>query len=455
MSPLPPDSEHRERLRESLHATARGNHDAPPRGPVHWPKPMANEAFVGPAGEFVRLVEPTTEADRHGLLLQFLAACGCLIGRGPGLMADGAFHPPRLWSVLVGASAKSRKGTSWERVREPLELVEPDFVAERIDAGLSSGEGLAYRVRDAQIVRRKAKKGEQTDADGMVEEIADPGVEDKRLLVVETEFAQPFKVMQREGNTLSIALRNAWDGKPLGGLTKRDPTRAKRHSITVIGHITVDEARRVIADLDVRGGVVNRFLFCCVKRARLLPRGGFVERGPLERLSTRLSTTIAEARRLDGPLDWTDEAGELWDGAYERLTADRPGLLGDAVARAESQTLRLALVYCLLDRRTLIDVEHLRAALAVWGYCERSAAYVFGERTGDPLADRFLAELRRHEGGRTRTDLREVAGGDRPAERIEVALDLLNRYGLAHYVIEKDTGGAPAERWFATRNEEQ
>ena len=45
--------------------------------------------------------------------------------------------------------------------------------------------------------------------------------------------------MQREGGRSRIALRCAWDGTPIGGLTKKDPTRAKRHHIALIGHITV------------------------------------------------------------------------------------------------------------------------------------------------------------------------------------------------------------------------
>ena len=206
---------------------ARGGHpsalDDGPADRREWPAPMRAEAFHGPAGAFVRAIETTTEADRHGLLLQLLAGAGSIIGRGPGIMADGAFHPPNVWPVLIGATSKARKGTSWARVREPLSHIDSDWAIERIDSGLSSGEGVAYRVRDERIGERKAKKGELGDARGMVEEVLDPGVEDKRLLVVESEFAQPFRAMQREGNTLGIALRCAWDGPPSADSPRRTP----------------------------------------------------------------------------------------------------------------------------------------------------------------------------------------------------------------------------------------
>jgi hypothetical protein len=44
----------------------------------------------------------------------------------------------------------------------------------------------------------------------------DPGVSDKRLLVYEPEFALVLKQMERQGNTLSAILRQAWESGNLG-----------------------------------------------------------------------------------------------------------------------------------------------------------------------------------------------------------------------------------------------
>jgi hypothetical protein len=191
--------------------------------PEGWPAPMRAEAFYGLAGDFVAMVGPHTEADPHGLLVQFLAAAGNAIGRGPGLMADGAFHATVICPVLVGSSSKARKGTSWSRVRETMEIADPIWTAEKIAGGLSTGEGLAYQIRDPVRQRRKAKKDETGDAEGFIDELVDAGVSDKRLFIVETEFAQIFRVMQREGNTLGIALRTLWDFGQAGGSDKEGP----------------------------------------------------------------------------------------------------------------------------------------------------------------------------------------------------------------------------------------
>jgi hypothetical protein len=433
-------------------ADARTSEDvfAPPKG---WPKPMRPEAFHGLPGDFVSMVEPHTEADPHGLLLQLLAAAGNAIGRGPGYMADGAFHATTIWPVLVGVSSKSRKGTSWSRVREVMALADPYWASTKIEGGLSTGEGLAHLMRDARSERRKPRKGETPDADGLVEELVDAGVTDKRCCVVETEFAQVFKVLQREGNTLSIALRTLWDFGQAGGLTKKDPTRVTGGHVTVIGHTTIDELRLVVSAVDLAGGLINRHLFCCVRRTKELPDGGFVPEARIEEFAAHLATVIRGAAELQGPLARTEDARELWHHVYSRLSADQPGRLGQATSRSEAQVLRLSLIYAVLDGRSVIDRDHLEAALAVWDYCHASAAYVFGTGTGDGLADRIRDALRKAPAGMTRTQIRELVGGRETEERIEIALRLLARYGLAYMTSEDGTRGRPAERWWTTDKE--
>ena len=44
----------------------------------------------------------------------------------------------------------------------------------------------------------------------------DPGAVDKRLFIVETEFAYVFHMIERVGNVLYRVLRDARDGKRLG-----------------------------------------------------------------------------------------------------------------------------------------------------------------------------------------------------------------------------------------------
>lgn len=89
-----------------------------------WPEPMAGEAFYGLAGDFVRLVEPETEADRVALLGNFLIAAGVLFGREAWVAADGKRHFPVEYLLMAGSTGTGRKGTATGRVLPVLESCE-------------------------------------------------------------------------------------------------------------------------------------------------------------------------------------------------------------------------------------------------------------------------------------------------------------------------------------------
>ena len=89
------------------------------------------------------------------------------------------------------------------------------------------------------------------------------------------------------------------------------------------------------------------------------------------------------------------------------------------------------------------------AALALWDYCERSVHYVFGDSLGDPVADEVLRLLRGCRDGLTRSEILNFFGRNHQSDRIGRALGLLLQHGLVRSE-RQDTGGRPAERWFAT-----
>ena len=64
-------------------------------------------------------------------------------------------------------------------------------------------------------------------------ETVDAGVLDKRLLVVESEFAQALQAAGRDGSILSPILRDAWDGKTLRVLAR---SKGSRQSAPDIHH---------------------------------------------------------------------------------------------------------------------------------------------------------------------------------------------------------------------------
>jgi len=426
--------------------TTNASRPAPPPG---WPDPLNEAAFYGLAGGIVSTIEPHTEADPAALLVQFLVCYGNEIGRTLHFTAEGSQHFCNLFACLIGDTSKGRKGSSLSHLIRLFRLIrteDPQSFEERKATGLASGEGLIHAIRDP--VEKQEPIKEKGKVSGYQDVIIDQGVSDKRLLVVESEFASPLKVMAREGNTLSPVLRQAWDGGTLQNLTKNSSEKATDPHVSVIGHITCNELQQRLNATEQTNGFGNRVLWVPVSRSKLLPEGGYLTDSDLTHLVSHLESAISFAST---PLELKrdKEAKELWYDVYPELSEGRPGLVGGLLGRAEAQVMRLACIYAGLDQSRFITPDHLRAALAVWEYCESGVRYVFGDRTGNTVADRILKELRAiSPGGLTRTEISELLHKHQKTRDIASSLELLEQSGLA-YSSKETTSGRPAETWFA------
>jgi hypothetical protein len=405
---------------------------SPPRKvlpvPSGWPEPPAAAAYHGLVGEIVQAIEPNTEADPVSVLVQLLVACGALIGRGAWFDVERTRHYPAEFAVLVGESSRARKGTSYDHVESLLGEIDPDFLL-RMENGLSTGEGLVWALRD--------RHGE------------DPGASDRRLLVSEPEFSRVLS--GRELASLSPVLRQAWDGRRLGLLTRNSPLRATEAHLALIGHITAAELRHCSTTLSVANGFLNRFLFVPCRRVQLLAHGG-EKKDPLAEtgLKERLAEVLGHARCAGG-LRFHPDAEEHWTTSYEEmseLSAD--GVTGALTARAEAHSIRLALIYALLDGASSIEVEHLQAAIALWDYAARGAEWALGDTTGVALAEQVHSHLVDNPGGVALTQLHELLNNNHTAAELREALKALEQAGRAECRKKKNPkGGRPAEIWTA------
>jgi Protein of unknown function (DUF3987) len=396
--------------------------------PVGWPEPPAAAAYHGLVGEIVQAIAPHTEADPVSVLVQLLIACGALIGRGAFFDVERTRHYPAEFAVLVGESSRARKGTSYDHIEWLLSEIDPEF-ALRMENGLSTGEGLVWALRD--------RHGE------------DAGAPDRRLLVSEPEFA---RVLQgREIASLSPVLRQAWDGRRLGLLTRNSPLRATGAHFALIGHITAEELRHCSTTLSIANGFLNRFLFVPCRRMQLLAHGG-EKKNPLAQtgLKDRLAEALERAR-CAGELCFHPDAEEHWTTSYEEMSElSTDGLTGALTARAEAHSIRLALIYALLDGASSIELDHLKAALALWDYAARGAEWALGDTTGVPLAEQLYRTLSDDPDELSRSQLRDSLNRNYPAAQVGEALESLERDGRAKRRMRKNpNGGRPAELWRA------
>ena len=412
-----------------------------------WPEPINEIAYHGLLGEIVRAIEPHSEADPAAILIQMMVAFGNLIHRNPFFRAEADHHYMNLFVVIVGATSKGRKGASWGHVWNIFQSVDENWSGNRILSGLSSGEGLIWAVRDPISKKEPVKEGTGKDrrVTHYLDIEVDSGETDKRLLILESEFASVLRRIGREGNTLSAILRQAWETGSLRTLTKTSPATATGAHISIVGHVTSEELRRNLTATEAANGFGNRFLWLCVKRSKALPEGGRIQDVDLDPFIRRLSEAANFARNV-GQIDRDDEARKVWARVYEKLSAGKPGLLGAMVSRAEAQVMRIACMYALLDKSRVIRKEHLQAALSVWDFVEKSVEHIFGGVLGDPVADAIMMALKGKKNGLTRTEISNLFGRHQDTSSITVALSTLHDKHLIKKQVH-ETNGRPTERW--------
>jgi hypothetical protein len=407
---------------------------------------LGEAAYLGVVGRFLRAVAPYTEATDAGILAHLLPAAGTLAGPGPHVWA-GNKQPARVNTVLVGPTNAGRKGTSFGPVDLLMKRVAKEFWGDQKVNGLASGEGLIAYVADREEWNEETKEMDTIPVE-------------KRLYVVEDEFSRVLAVMDRESNVLSQVIRSCFDSGDLATLTV-EPRRAAGAHVSITGHVTPVELLTRLNAVEMANGFGNRFLWFVVCSDKVMPHTRPIPDEVFEPFGLRFRAL----RNLGGlggdlPVEMDGAAERLWEGLYPRLRVDRPGLAGAMVSRASVMVLRLALIYALLTcplakykiggimpdpKRLAIGAEHLRAALAVWEYCEESAEMLFKSRTGDPLGDRLLQLL--DDGPMTRDEFNPHLSAKQKKE-VGPALARLEAAGRVRRTKVKHEGaGRPAERW--------
>ncbi len=172
-------------------------------------------------------------------------------------------------------------------------------------------------------------------------------------------------------------------------------------------------------------GFSNRFLWCFVTSIKRLPDGG--DHSVLDGYGERLRMAIEKARTIDR-VTRSEEARQLWHIVYSQLRRERKGAYGTATSRAAPQVVRLSLIYALIDGSSIIEIEHLRAALAVWSYCDESAEMFFGGSTPLNKFEKRILDFIVANDGCSKNDIRKAKASHKNAEEFDAVLsDLIKR----------------------------
>jgi hypothetical protein len=389
-----------------------------------WPQ-LDSKALAGIAGEFVALATKNSEADPVAVLATFLAHFGIECGPNPHIMVGDDKHYARLFASVVGDTSKARKGTSAQPVVRLFSKLSSlsslnssneniIYAPARTSPGpLSSGEGLIYAVRDP-VKSWDVKIGAY--------KIADPGIDDKRLFVLDQELASALQCTKREGNTLSTILRGLWDSGNVDPLTKTSKICTTGSHLGIVTHITIAELTRLLPETELLSGFSNRFVWIVARRAKMVPMPTPMPDAKLERIAEKICTLVAQAQKL-GRVELSLQAQEFWKGVYPELSKAHPGLMGAVINRAEAQVIRLALIYALLDGNAVIEQKHLESALALWNYAEASARLIFGDREENPIAQKILELLK--DGPKSATEIHRSFSNNIDKKKLDRAVNEL------------------------------
>jgi hypothetical protein len=362
--------------------------------------------LYGLVGDIALVGSQNTEANPYAVAASAIAYLGAAMGRGPYFPIGDDLHHARLFLLHVGRSGLGRKGTAKKlvkRIHEALKAKDELLAPQVHSGGLSTREGLAMLIHDGY-------KDGKTDV---------PAIVDKRLLVIESEFANVLHQSKRDGNTLSSGLRDAWDGTSIQPAVKTSRVWATDPHISFIGDITPSELLEVMSKREMTNGFANRFIFFYAEGNKV---NAFPQPTP-DNVVEALADRVAQVLRYAGAdnhgsnnvlrMELSPDAASVYDGLYGGELSDRSG--GERIVallvRRAPMLLRLAMLFALTDQTHIIGVDHINAALAWVRYWVDSVKFIFGAHTNPgtsntkpTITQRIVDHLTAH-GPTTRSDL--------------------------------------------------
>lgn len=399
-------------------ATVVGHRNAPDADPA---------CLYGLIGDVARAGSEGTETNAVAIAANFMAYLSCAVGRGVYLPIGNTRHHARLFCLHIGRSGRGRKGDAVSlvlRIDQALREMNEAFAPQVHRGGLSTREGLVALMHDGY------RQGRQNV----------PAIEDKRLWVVESEFANVLHQGRRDGNTLSAALRDCWDGVDLKPATKSNRLYASDPHACLSGAISPSELTGLMSARDLTNGFANRFLMIWAERSRMLPFPKETPQAVVEHLARRTLEVLAFVHadrhderdhlrmELSAHAQW--RYAQLYRGELNDDLGD--GTVGALLERRAPMLLRLAMLMALTDLQTRIDALHIDAAMAWIRHATASVRFVFVSAAEEAkqaqvreLSNRVLTFLRER-GQATRSQIStECFRGKVPKARIDACLEHL------------------------------
>jgi hypothetical protein len=347
------------------------------------PRP-SEECLYGLVGDVGRAAhEANREVNPFAAAATFMTIIAAAMGRGVYLPIGDDSHHARLFFLHVGRSGRGRKGSSSKLpnlIMRALKESYPDLDFQIHTGGLSSREGLVLKIHDGYGQGKNEV----------------PAVVDKRLWILESEFANVLHQAARDGNTLSAALRDAWDGTCIKPATKTAPISTTRPHINLMGHITPSELMECMKSRELSNGFANRFLIMWAEQTGLDPFPRQTPDALVKEFADRLARILyfcKSDRYAEGDvtrMSLSPSARARYEKIYRTEFQDRSGgeLVAGLMTRQAPMLQRMAMVFAATDQTTVITEQHLNAALAWVRYWRESVGFIFASANDEAAAQK-------------------------------------------------------------------
>lgn len=404
---------------------------------------LGDEGLSGLLGDMSNSLADGTEASKELIAGYLLSVLSVSIPRGYVSIPFGALNTvPRINALFVLGTG-SGKGLSekqanalLKRCKELIEDAEEYSFSRCHTGGLSTGEGLINFIRD-----------EYVDGKGVVIE----GVTDKRLLVVESEFANLLVKANAKNSILSGVIRKLFDGDELEPLTKTDKTGCKEPHVAIVGHITSQELLEKLDSVSIANGFANRFPIFVGPKQVYQPIPKVIDSALLDQLATRLNSVLEWVNAKQRSMGMSECYTELWCEEYPRLKqlGASNSVEESLMTRAAHYASMYAMLFAVLDKSDSVTSLHLRSALAWVDYWHESVRYIFNTEGAVNLANqaserayKVLATIQRlirdNQGEPiTRTPLKTALGKKFSSKQVTEALSFLQELPRAPIKVTK------------------
>jgi hypothetical protein len=380
--------------RVTIGGTRSGNPQQEPPPAAFSPDEVPSAARYGWIGEYVDLVEPTTEAPIAFHVACGLTLMGCTIGRRVCLYHASDRMYPNLFTLLVGPSGRSRKDTAIRR----------SLLLPQLSPPVSSKARMRIKEIPFQVVRDVAS------AEGLIAALA----EHNHLYLYASEFSKLMHNATREATrSIQPTLIDAFDNPfVLQNKTKKNPLEAKNPSLTIMAATQPDILSQIITPEQEQSGFLNRWLFIVGDGTEPRPSPPDLDEAAAWHLFDAAFAAIQSYAEGE-TLRFSDDALERWDALYiQTYNRGESSAERSMAIRLGTMIKKVALIHAVLEQANAVELKHLEAAIALvewsWEHMRRLIP-TWGEFP-DAKLQRLIVEILHRKGPLTRRKCQQSIG---------------------------------------------